>query len=250
MVYEDFIKLQNELKDIIVEYTCFLKKGARLDLRYTYEYKDEISTDFRLRNENTMLVNATTMLNDKKSLDEVDKYIQEYKNNYSLGSANLSKKILAAQTVFENKIDDDSIKELENHFLDISRRCNPLLKMDSSKDYYNIFNYLQMLYQQNNYQTYFAAYDLYKNMFVEDDFHNVDFEKYINYYMNLMQKINMDTINKKKGFPFNKEEVFEDEISIARERGDFKANLSKLKEANKAIKEDFKLAYGEIVELN
>ena len=249
MQYKDFIKLQNELKNILVDYTKFLKKGATLDLKYTNEFKDEILKDFKLRNENSMLIQASTMLNDKKSLEEVDKYIDNYKANYNILFNNLNAKINNCNLVFEKPLDEERKNELEEHFLNVVKTASPLLLIDADKAYYNSFNLLQMLYQQNNYETYFADYELNKELFNEKNFSNVDFDKYINYYMNLMQKITYDINQRKNKYPFDKENVFVDEISIARERGNFRANLTKISEANKAIKLDFKALYGKIVEL-
>ena len=48
MEYNEFLKLQNDIKNILVEYTHFLKKAADLDLKYTTEFKDEIVKDFKL----------------------------------------------------------------------------------------------------------------------------------------------------------------------------------------------------------
>ena len=249
MEYNDFLKLQNDIKNILVEYTHFLKKAADLDLKYTTEFKDEIVKDFKLRNENSMLVQATTMLNDKKSLDEVDKYIEKYKANYSILFNNLNAKINNFSLAISNPLAEDKEKELEDHFINVVKTASPLLSIDSDPSYFNAFNLLQMLYQQHNYETYFADYDLNKELFKEKDYQNVDFEKYVAYYMSLMQNITADINDKKTKYPFTKENVFEDEITIARERGDFRAVLSKVSEANKAIKADFKALYGENVEL-
>ena len=249
MLYNEFKTLQDQIVDILVDYTIFLKKGAQLDYRYTYEFKDEILKDFKYRNENTLLVTAGTMLTDKKSLDEVDSYISNYKKNYERDINGLNRKIVDSELVVKNEINDEMKKELENHFIDLVRNYYPAIRLEANEEYIKAFELLHTLYQQNNYTSYFATYDLFKNLFTYKDYHDVDFEKYVNIYMNLMQRINSDTVKRKQGYPYTKEEVFEDEITIAREKGEFRAKLTKLIEANKAIKEDFKAIYGEVVEL-
>ena len=249
MLYKDFLTLQEQLKTILVDYSYFLKKGAQLNYKYIHYFKDEVLKDFQIRNENTMLVTAITMLKDKKKLDEVDKYLEDYKLNYQKELSNLNKRILAADKVCNTKINDEAQKELEEHFLDLVRNYYPALRLEENQEYVKSFELLQLLYQQNNYNTYFATYDLFKNLFVEKNYQNVDYDKYANVYLNLMQRVTTDTVQRKQGFPYTKEDAFEDEITIAREKGDFRANLNKLSEANKVIKEDFKEAYGELVEL-
>lgn len=249
MLYKDFKKMQDNLRDILVNYAYFLKKGAQIDFKYTNTFKDEILKDFKLRNENTMLVTALSKLNEKKSLEEVDKYIEDYKKSYAKNLEVLNQRIINAGIVVERQLDETAAKELENHFVEMIRKYSPLLIINPDPYYLKAYELLQMLYQQDNYQTYFAAYDLNKEIFVEKNFEGVDFDKYVSYYMTLMQNITLDTKERKNNYPFNKEEVFTDEISIARESGDFKARLNKILEANKAIKEDFKAAYGEDISL-
>lgn len=249
MQYKEFLVLQGRVIDVLKNYAIFLKRGAQLNYRYTKEYKDEILKDFIIRNENTMLVTALSLLNDKKSLEEVDKYIQDYKKNYQNEYNVLSKRIIASESVSSITLDENKQKELEKHYFELLEKYNPLLRMETNSEYIRSYELLQLLFQQNNYQTYFASYELFKDMFSEKDFTKVDFDKYMNYYLDLMQKIAVDIQNRKKNYPFTIESVFEDEISIAREKGEFKAKINKLIEANKAIKEDFKEAYGEIVEL-
>ena len=92
MQYKDFLVLQGRVIDVLKNYAIFLKRGAQLNYRYTKEYKDEILKDFIIRNENTMLVTALSLLNDNKSLEEVDKYIQDY--NKSIHFRNQESKMI------------------------------------------------------------------------------------------------------------------------------------------------------------
>lgn len=250
MLYNEFIKLQEQVKDILVNYTYFLKKGAQLNFKYTASFKDEILKDFKIRNENTMLITAITMLNDKKKLEEVDNYINDYKKNYSKDLINLNNRIIASTNILNNELTLELKEELEKHFVELVKNYYPALRLEENSEYIKAFELLQSLYQQNNYNTYFASYELFKNLFTLKDYHGVDFDRYATIYMNLMQQITTDTVKRKQAYPYIKEEVFEDEISLAREKGDFKARINKLLEANASIKKDFVEIYGEMVELD
>ncbi len=250
MQYNDFIKLQDSVIEILKNYTYFLKKGFQLDIKYVNLFKEEIMNEFKMKNENTMLISALTMLNDNKDLAEVDKYIDDYKKNYNKELSNLNQKIINYEKYLKMNFSEDDILKMENHFFDIVKTKSPLLIFDADENHINAYEILQALYQQNNCQTYFAAYDVYKDALIKKDFSNEDFDKYTNFYINLMQKITLDTKERKNKYPFTKEEVFEDEITIAREKGDFRAKLNKLREANNSIKKDFIEAYGENVELD
>ncbi len=249
MEYKDFELIQNQLIEILIDYSYFLKKGAQLDYKYCYTFKDEIAADFKIRNENTMLMTAIQMLADKKSLDEVDNYIEEYKKNYAVGLNQMNQKLLISTNATNNRLDDEHQKLLDDHFNEMIKNYYPALRMTDDQEYIRSFELLQLLYQQNNYDTYFASYELFKDKFVKKDYHGVNLEKYANFYFTFMQRITVDTNQRKNKFPYIKEEVFEDEITVAREKGDFKARINKLIEANKAIKKDFKEVYGEIIEL-
>lgn len=249
MLYKDFKVLQDQLIDILIEYAHFLKKGAQLHYKYSSTFKEEILKDFKLRNENTMLITALTMLNEKKTLDDVDNYINGYKKKYQNEFNQLNQRLLAADTICKRKIDAKEKKNLEESFMKFLKKFNPILRLETNSDYNNGYELLQLLYQQDNYQTYLASYEMFINTFSEKNFLGVDFDKYVNEYMNIMQRISLDIENKRKNFPYNKEEVFEDETTIAREMGDFRAKNNILVEANNAIHKDFVLAYGEDVKL-
>ena len=151
MVYEDFIKLQNELNDIIVEYTCFLKKGARLDLRDTYEYKDEISKlEIGLQNSQIQLkdledkkIASETKLSDmRKRLSDVENKnhsITESLDKMESDRAELNRKIKALEEeLSELKNLQVSLKvilpQMKNYFA-ITEEDNTVLLNISETDF-------------------------------------------------------------------------------------------------------------------
>ena len=207
MLYKEFEKIQEQLINILIDYAYFLKKGAQLNYKYTAEFKDEILKDFHLRNENTLLITAVTMLNEKKSLEEVDKFIDNFKKNYEIEFNKMNQRISMSLSVVGFNNTDDSIKELEDHFKDCIRKYNPMVRMEENPDFIKVYDLLQILYQQNNYQTYFATYDLFKDLLKEKKYEGVNFDKYLSYYTTLMQKITVDTKERVKNYPYIKEEV-------------------------------------------
>ena len=65
-----------------------------------------------------------------------------------------------------------------------------------------------------------------------------EYNKVNGYYYNTRIQINKDRDEKSKKYPYDKSHATEDEISIAREEGDLRTKISKLKEMNQSLRKD------------
>ena len=57
--------------------------------------------------------------------------------------------------------------------------------------------------------------------------------------------MNVERAARLKKYPFVKENVFKDELSIASEEADLRVQLKKLKDLNEALHKDYVSAFGE-----
>ena len=142
------------------KYESFLKKSHILDCKIVYTFYDQIKESLKYRNENTILANVCKMLNENKSLDEVDQYITECKTKYETSVANLGKKKDYAEILMRTLEDEEASKELELRFKDFVKENHPAVKILITKVERMTYDQLRKLYLDNNLAGYEAFLDL------------------------------------------------------------------------------------------
>ena len=161
----EFKELQNEMGDLLYRYESFLKRCHVLDCRIINEYNDLIGEALRLRAENGMLANICGMLNEKKTLDEVDAQIQETKKKFETSTVNFNNKKQYAKVLVENLKDEESTKELEDRFKEFVKENHPAVKILITKMERMSYDQLRKLYLDNNLGGYESFLDMQKSFF-------------------------------------------------------------------------------------
>ena len=106
-----------------------------------------------------------------------------------------------------------------------------------------------ILFYENNVLGYFAYYDLSIKNFNEASLDNIDYDKIGAYYQKIIFDIRAFVVENQTKYPFNFEEIFDDDILIAKHQGDLDAEYSKLVEENNALHTDIKNLLKEDIKL-
>jgi hypothetical protein len=245
----EFKELQNEMGDLLYKYESFLKKSHIIDCKIVNEYGDLILESLCLRNENSMLAHVCQMLNDKKSLDEVDAYIKDLRDKHQTSLSNLAKKREYVKTLVERLKDEEATKELEERFKELVKENHPAVKILITKVERMTYDQLRKCYLDNNLVEYESYLKLQESFIrpctlTEKDYNNAN----QNYYQ-IRNNIAAEMNKKKNEYPLVLENVFENEMTIASHRANYIIDNNRLKADNKGLHQNVVSIYGEDITL-
>lgn len=245
----EFKELQNEMGNVLYIYESFLKKSHIIDCKIVNEFHDQIKENIRLRNKNTIIVNVCKMLNENKTLDEVDAYINECRGKYETSMANLARKKDYAKVLVESLKDEEVTKELEERFKDFVKENHPAVKILITKAERMTYDELRKFYLDNNLSGFESFLDLQSSFIRPCALEEKDYNNANAYYFQTRNNIFAEMEKKKKEYPLALENVFDNEMTIESHRANYIIENNKLKAANKALQQDLIKVYGEDITL-
>ncbi len=241
---KEFQELQNQLGEILYSYEQFCKKGFLLDLKYNINFDEDIAKEMRISSENTLLYNVASMISKKMALKDIDDYIEKVKKDFNQKIEMFQQKSKNLKVLFDN-MKDKPTDSLEIEFKNYVMQYHPAIKKSVSKQEGSLYEILKKLYWENNYSGFLAVKELNQNTLCVKEFVVEEYTNTAEFYYNTMEQIKIDITKKKQMFPFNKEEVLEDEISLAQEHAEYKIRLNKALGMNKSLHKDIMNLYGE-----
>lgn len=243
----EFKELQTEFGKMIFSYEAFCKKGYLLDIEYNYHFHDYIEKEYRLLEENELLKNVVLMLKEKKSLAEIEKHISDTSVKYNKNIVALRNKAKNSEHIYRvgKELSLEVVSEFEKEFKEYLMENHPAVKIMISPQEKAVYNQLRSFYFENNYGSYSAFLDLNRKVIQPSLLTADKYDMAAKYYYNTMGEIRLDMNKKKNTYPYNKEEVFLDEMNLAAEEADFKIRLNALLGINKSLHQDVMEVYGE-----
>lgn len=245
---KEFEQLQLEFAQQMFSYEQFCKLGYQLENKFCFYFYEYMEKEYKLMTENEMMQKVIILLKDKKGLMEVEKCIEAYKLSLSKSIVSLNSKYNYAKQIV-NALNNDGLEYLEEDFKNYVMKYHPAVKMLVTKQEGEFYKQLKKMYFDNNYSGFQAVYDLNKNLIQP---YSIAEDKYIEtaeYYYKVLEQIKLDVNKKKNIFPYNKEEVFVDDLTIAAEVAEFKIKINKLLGINKSLHKDIIEIYGEDINL-
>lgn len=245
----EFKELQNEVGDLLYKYESFLKKSHITDCRIINEYSDLILESLCLRNENSLLAHVCQMLNDKKSLDEVDAYIKEAKDKHQTNLINFNKKKEYSKKLVETLKDTEATKELEERFKEFVKENHPAVKIFITKVERMTYDQIRKCYLDNNLLEYESFLKLQESfirpcVLTEKDYNNAN-----QYYYQIRNNIVAEMTKKKNEYPLILENIFENDMTIASHKANYIIENNRFKADNKSLHQNVINIYGEDITL-
>lgn len=244
----EFNEIQEQMAQSLIVYERFCKKANYLKAKYNSHFSKYTEQEVKYKLENDLMVNVIKMLNDKKSLDEVDKIIEKGKAIYVKAMVDMANEFKHDDLVVKS-FENADVQEVENAYEQYTRINHPAIKMQVSNNEAQLYQALRSLYFQNNLSAFNSVLQMNQNLISTVEYTEDKFVEYYKYYMNTARQIQNDMENKLKNFPFTKEEIFQDDMSIASEEGELRAKINKLAGINKSLHKDFINVYGEDLNL-
>lgn len=246
---KEFEEIQEQMVKTLLVYEGFCKKANLLKARYNVLFGKYTETEIKLKLENELIVNVVKMLNDKKSLNEVEQIISKGKAIYSKAQVDMAKEFEHDALVVKSFEDEQQIITAEEAFKEYVTRNHPAIKMSVSNNEAQLYNALRSLYCENNASGFNSVLEMNKNLLSQVEFTEDKYTEYYKYYMNTARQIQLDMQKRLEAFPFIKEAVFTDDMSIAAEQADIRVRINALTGVNKALHVDLISVYGEDINL-
>lgn len=247
----EFKEIQKQFGETMYAYEQYLKKGYLLDMMYNYHFNDYIVKEYKLNIENELLKNVIEMLNAKESLDAVEAYISNAKGINAKNIVALDRKYREATQIINatDNLTEEIDESFETSFKELVMVSHPALKGTVTKEEADMFNQLRQFYFSNNYSGFLAYLEMFEKKFAAISIQEDKFEETAVYYYNVMSELKLDANKKSQTYPYDKEPVFEDDITIAAENAEFKGKIRILNELNSSLQKDALEIYGEEIKL-
>ncbi len=202
--------------------------------------------------ENGLLMTINEMFLKGSTEDEINAFIEKVKNKFNGEKSfieNKHNKCIEVK-VRTSTLTEEQINEIEQIYLDFVRKNHPIVKLKTSVEEKKIFPAIRMLYYENNLEGLKQILEDYKDIFKEVEISEDEYNSVNGYYYNTRIQLNKDRDTKSKKYPYNKSQTTLDEISIAREEGDLRTHISKLKEMNQSLRKDSLKNFNKEITLN
>ncbi len=248
----EFLEMKNEFAEYIYRYEYFLKCGAINDCYYNHVFGKNLDEVRKYDLENKLIMGAIKLKSENKPQEEIDKFIADFKQKFADENAKIEEKHRAADIIFANneKLTPEERKQFEEDYLAYVKANHPIVKCFASEEEEKLFYLLNQLYKENNILGFKEVIEMNKNIFKEVEYKEEDFNQISAYFYDTKKNINADYLQKQNAYPYNKQDVLKNEISIAREMGEIKVRTNQLIASNKELHKDYIENFGEDISIN
>ena len=243
---QEFDEMRQEFGEYVYNYEYFQKVGFITDMYYTNKFSPELIKIQKLEIENIVMSQSLDLILKGEPLENIKNYCEESKNRYSKDFTKFSNKIMKSEQFIKHheSMSIDEKNEFEKEYLKFCIELHPVVKCKVQKEENEAYLVLRDFYFTNNYSGFKEFIELNKQSFQEVDYLESEFNTISSFYLENKTRINADYNKRHTLYPYTKNDVIKDEISIAREQGDLHAQITNLMRSNKELHEKFKNQFG------
>lgn len=242
---QEFMEMHDEFASLVYNYELFMKNGFLTDCKYNVSFYDELR---KVRNAEAELQVITSAMRDKgnKKIEEILNSIDKAKKAYAqeLVSTENKNNYCKQLTSILDKFDQSAFDASEKHFKDFIFKYHPVVCLNAKKEARDVYEMLKKFYFECNYLGFQEYLEINKAVFEVDEITEDRYVEASQVYFKFRQTINQSFINFKDKYPYNKKELFNDEMTVLSERDNLSIKAKQLNEALKAARKDFKEAFG------
>lgn len=244
---EEYELMRQEMTDLVYKYELFVKDGSITDLRYNKTFYDQLKKHRYYEIENEIMAKAIEIQTKNNTGIELPNFISKMETSYHGENQTAVKKNEYANQIIPlmDKISPNEKHEFEQYFHDFIYKYHPLITLTQDKDYINSFQVLRRCYCENNRKSFNAILDTLTNKL--DEMQKTTTEEFteasIAYY-DIRVNISKQMLDNKTKYPYNKTEVFQDNMTIQAEKDDIEIQTDKLRQAGLKIHKDYINVFG------
>ena len=251
MKQDEFIKIQQNLTHIIMEYEFLQRKGNVIGNSYLLEFYELLEQQKYLEYENKYLTQALMMKAEEKPISEIEEFLNSSKQEFN-GIMNFFYKQYATAKELAQRMEHYNAKDIESLDSTFQTYCklyHPMIKGKVTDGERNLYDILIHLYRLGNVEGFTSFLEENKSMLSPVSFQEEEYASVAKIYEQSIQELSLTIKKQKESFPFNREDLFQDPTSITQEHIKLRESNYNLREMNRSLQKDFQLHFTSTFEL-
>ncbi|MDE6655520.1 MAG: hypothetical protein K2J85_00845, partial [Anaeroplasmataceae bacterium] len=245
MYAEEFMKIKNELIELVIEFEQTERKINLLSNAYMLEFYEELQQQRYLLSENDYLIKAIAMKNDGKSKEEIKAFLEDCRKQFSANMQGFYTQYRMAQELGKkaSNLSENDMNNMDEAFIEYCSVHHPLIKAHSTPEDRSFYSTLIMLYRMGNVMGFKKFLKECKFKYSSHEITEEEYNNIAKLYLESIDNLKEISQKKKQEFPLNKEDIFYKEELLTRELMYLREKNYKAREMNKALQADFKLHF-------
>ena len=242
---QEYQEMRQEFADLVYRFEAFLKNGFLVDCRYNAIFYDSLKTVRRSEAEIGVIAHAIQLKN-KKNINDILKMLDEAKKNFKSELTQTEQKHSYCVQLLNiiDKFDESVFNDCEKRFKEFILNYHPVICLNPSVEAKTAYDMLKRFYFECNHLGFAEYLATVKEKFevkpIEEDRYTEASQVYFKFRMQINE-----TLDKMKNtYPYNKAEIFKDEMTVMAEKDDLEIKSKKLNDALAAARRDFKNNFG------
>lgn len=238
---KEFEEMQIEFAEYVYNHKKFVKKGYLFDLKYNRRFYDKLVVAQEYEIKIGLIKQAIDLAlagNDKeviyenlaKALEKLPDEKMKFANKNAYANRIMS---------FCDKLTDADNEEFENIFYQYIFDYHPFVRVALPESIKPVIDLLDRLYFECNKNGFIEVLELNKKALTALPITEDHYTQVSQFYYELKKKMNIEKNQKMTKYPYDRLNLFDDEMNVASEEGDILLRTSNLKKVYEAMLVDF-----------
>ena len=243
---EEYIEMRQEFASLVYTFENFMKNGFLVDCKYNVAFYDTLK---KIREAELKLNVVVTAMKDKENNVPIDKIltrIENTKKEYNVEALQTENKHKYCMQLIQilSKFDKSAYEASEKIMKDFLIKYHPVVCLNAKKEAREKYEMLKRFYFECNFVGFQEFLDQNITVFETDEINEDRYVEASQVYFRFRQTIT-DSINKSKElYPYNKMELFNDDMTIQAEKDNLEIKAKQVENALKSAEKDFKAEFG------
>lgn len=243
---KEFEEMQIEFAEFVYKYKVFIKSGYLFDLKYNRRFFKFLVECQELEIKISLMKQAIDLAAEGNNRDEIFENLVKALEKLPEEKAKFLKKNDYANQIMElnDKLTDENIKEFENIYYQYIFDYHPFVRVALPESVKPIIDLLDRFYYENNKGAFVEMLELNKKTLTALPIQEEHYNQVSQFYYELRKKINSEYHQRAKNYPYDRLNLFDDEMTVAREEGDILLKISNYKKVFDEMLKDFVNLFG------
>lgn len=241
MTREEFLKLKDDLTNVVINYELLQRKSSFFANSYILEFHEMLEQKRYLQYENEYIVNAIAYKKDGKTLEEIKEYLEKSKEEFAKKTKEFNRQYELAQDMEKrcSKYSANDMEILDKEFFEYCKLYHPIIKAHCTTRERIIYNGLSMVYRLGNIAGFRNLLNENKDYLIAASFDEEEYDTIGSYYIETYNSIKANSDKLSKSYPLNLEHVFTSQEAYTNELSALRQGNHDLRSANKCLHQDF-----------
>ena len=238
---QEYQEMRDEFAGLVYQYERYLKVGFLTDCRYNAVFFDSLKVIRRCEAEIAVITQAIRA-KESHPIDQILKGIEKAKEDFAkeiVQTENKHNYCVQLLSIID-KFDKSVFDICEKNFRDFIFAYHPVVNLNTDPNAKNIYEMAKRFYVECNYLGFDEYLENNKKVFEVPEIAEEKYTEASQVYFQFRTTINKTLNELPKSYPYNKIELFNDEMTVRAEKDDLEIKAKQMTEALKSAKKDFK----------